>query len=163
MKQTKPGQLRSFAAYPRCSADNLSMPSSGGLAPTLRSAVAYNTEPEVTMRRVLCVTICTLAMATGAYAKGKTFVYESPRDAVFSAVLAIVAEEWTLESADKETGMVSFRSGTQDGSALVTSLAENKTQVTVNAKAARAGLSIGFGADAKKIQNKLITRLGDKL
>jgi hypothetical protein len=118
---------------------------------------------EVTMRRVLCATLCALAMATAAYAKGKTFVYEAPRDAVFSAVMAIVAEEWTLESVDKDTGMVSFRAGTQDGSALVISLAENKTQVTVNAKAARAGLSIGFGADAKKIQNKLIARLSDKL
>jgi len=115
------------------------------------------------MRRVLCLTLVATAMATAVYAKGKTFVYESPRDAVYAAVLAIVAEEWTLESADKETGMVSFRAGTQDGSVLVTSLAEAKTQVTVNAKAARAGLSIGLGVDAKKIQNKLIARLGDKL
>jgi len=115
------------------------------------------------MRRAAYAAILTIASATPIYAKGKTFVYESPRDSVFTAVMAIVAEEWTLENADKETGMVSFRAGTQDGSALVIELAESKTQVTVNAKAARAGISIGLGVDARKIQSKLIARLSDKL
>ncbi len=73
------------------------------------------------MRRALLLCLlCALVMSTAAYAKGKTFVYEPPRDTVLSAVLAIVAQEWTLESADKETGLVSFRAGTQDGSVLVT-------------------------------------------
>lgn len=116
------------------------------------------------MRKVSCGVFLLLTLLTvSVAAKGKTFTYESPGDKVFAAVLSIVAEEWTLESTNKETGAVSFRAGTQDGSVLVVELAEGKTQITVNAKAARPGISWGAGIDAKRIQNKLIERLNKKL
>ena len=115
------------------------------------------------MIRVVYVALLLVAMTTAVQAKGRTFVYESPRDAVFAAVMAVVAEEWTLARVDQDTGVVSFRAGTQDGSALVVALAAGKTQVTVNANAARAGISWGAGIDAKKVQSKLIDRLNKKL
>jgi len=116
------------------------------------------------MKKLLAaVALSVVAASAHAAGKGTTTTIEKPFDEVWTGSLAVVAEEFTLNGAQKESGVISFRSGTQDGSILVVKVDDASTNVTVNAKAARAGLSIGMGVDAKKIKAKFVKKLREKL
>jgi hypothetical protein len=117
----------------------------------------------VKMKDLVVAMVAVLIAADLALAKGKSETFDAPFEHVWKATLSVVAEEFTLESVSREDGVVSFRSGTQDASALVIEVSEGVTTVTVNAKAARAGLSIGLGIDGKKVKNKLLNGIKEKL
>jgi hypothetical protein len=114
------------------------------------------------VRRFSVVALAFL-LAVPSLAKGKTETLAAPFDDVWKATLAVVAEEFTLGSVSHDDGVISFRSGTQDASVLIARASDDSTTLTVNAKAARAGLSIGLGVDAKKVQNKLLKGVRAKL
>lgn len=104
-----------------------------------------------------------LLLAAPVSAKGTTDTLAKPFDDVWKATLAVVAEEFTLSDSNREDGMISFRSGTQDCSALVVRVDDANTSITVNSKTARSGLSIGMGKDGNKVKGKLLKKVREKL
>lgn len=117
----------------------------------------------LTIKTRIPVVALAVLLAVPVLAKGKTETLAAPFDDVWTAALAVVAEEFTLESVNRDEGVISFRSGTQDASVLLVRASDTSTALTVNSKAARAGLSIGLGIDSKKVQNKLLKGVRSKL
>jgi hypothetical protein len=120
---------------------------------------------EVDMRSAIALLL--LGFAAPAICGGKDTVFSAPRDKVYAAALETVASEWRVEQADKESGVISFRSGMsmkswkgQDLSLLVTD-AEGGTKIIVNAE--KRGGQIGTWGEGGKLAKKALRLIGERL
>ncbi len=91
--------------------------------------------------RTIALVVASLTLASTAHARGKETVFDAPKNRVFAAALEVVATEFRLENADKETGLIAFRSGMsmstwkgQDLSLLVIEVDAEHSKVIVNSK-----------------------------
>lgn len=50
--------------------------------------------------------------ATAVFADGKTATFSAPKDKVYAVALEVIAAHWRIEQANKEDGLISYRSGT---------------------------------------------------
>jgi len=117
------------------------------------------------MRKLLLVmlVLTVLVAVSPLEAKGRSQTFNAPRERVWTVALAFIAQNYTLNNANQVEGTISFRGGTQEASLLIVGTSDIETLVTVNSKAAHAGLSWGMGIDSNKLQKKVLKGITDGL
>lgn len=122
------------------------------------------------MRKSLLL-VAFVAFAVGSPAnagdKNTGTIFSAPKDKVYSAALEVIASEWRVEQANKDSGIISFRSGMskwswkgQDLSLLVMEV-EGGTKVIANAEK-RGDQAVTWG-EGGKLAKKAIRMIGEKL
>jgi hypothetical protein len=121
------------------------------------------------MKKLTALGVLLIAAASAApvSAAGKEVVFSAPRDKVFAIALEAIASEWRLDNSDKETGVISFRSGMsmaswkgQDLSLLIVET-EGGTKVMANSE--RRGKQAITWGEGGKLQKKAIRLIGERL
>jgi hypothetical protein len=103
-------------------------------------------------RQPVFAVVLMLVLAGSLFAANdKEQVYNAPFDKVWAATVKAANEKFTLIHSEKESGVLSFETGTSTTSygftvgVSVTKLADDKTKVTVNAQKKRAQVAWGAG------------------
>jgi hypothetical protein len=108
-----------------------------------------------------------VALATSGLCEGEATTFSAPRDKVFSLALEVIGTEWRVEQANKETGLIAFRSGMsmkswkgQDLSLLIIDN-EGGTKVLINAE--KRGAQLGAWGEGGKLAKKALNLIGKRL
>jgi len=115
---------------------------------------------------LLSVLVLTTFGSSGVLAAAKDVVFHAPKDKVYAAALEVIATEYRVEQANKESGMISFRSGASMSSfkgqdlSLVLIEVEGGCKVVVNSEKRDKAFSWGEGG---KLQKKVLHLIGKKL
>jgi len=109
-----------------------------------------------------------LLSSAPAHAKGKEGEFSAAKDLVYQAALEVIASEWRLDSTDKESGVISFRTGMskfswkgQDVSIIVIETEPGKSKIVANTE--RRGTQTITWGEGGKIQKKVLHLTGKKL
>jgi hypothetical protein len=122
------------------------------------------------MKRTLAIAFAVLLLLSVglAHAKGKEGEFSAPKDKVYQAALEVIASEWKLDSTDKESGVISFRTGMskfswkgQDVSIIVIETESGKSKIVANTEK-RGSQTVTWG-EGGKIQKRVLHLTGKKL
>jgi hypothetical protein len=118
--------------------------------------------------RAISVVLALAVMGSGAWADdGKTAEFAVPKDKVFAAALEMIATKWRIENTDKDSGVISFRTGLsafsskgQDMSVLVLET-EKGAKVIVNAES--RGRQVTTWGEGGRLSKETLWMIGWKL